>query len=154
MDRVRRQLLASSLKGPLNSGLVLGRREGGADTLKGKVHKISTYEDMEIFKRTERLFFRAYDSVIAFPNVEKFRLAQKITNTFLELLSCMSAASDVKSKRREFLSLADGHLRVLKLCFRLARHKKYIGKEFGRQIAVEFTEIGKMLSAWIKSSSR
>lgn len=115
---------------------------------------MALYEEMEIFKKTEKLLFRVYNPILAFPKAEKFRLSQKIINTFLELLSCMSAASDVKSKRKEFLNLADGHLRILKMCFRLAIYKKYIGKEFGRQISVELTEIGKMLSAWIKSTCR
>ena len=116
--------------------------------------QVATYEDMEIFKKTEQLLFRTYDPIVNFPKAEKFRLSQKIINTFLELLSCISAASDVKSKRKYYLDLADGHLRILKMCFRLARYKKYIGKEFGRQISVELTEIGKMLGAWIRSSAR
>lgn len=108
-------------------------------------------EDLEVYKRAEQLLFRVYDPITNYPNCEKFRLSQKTINTFLELLTFMSLGNDVKSKRKEYLQTADGHLKMLKICFRLARYKKYIGKEFHRQISVELSEIGKMLGGWIRS---
>ena len=106
---------------------------------------------MIVYKRTEQLMFRTYDAITKYPNAEKFCLAQKTKNTFFEVLTYMSLGNDVKSKRREYLQTADGYLHMLKVCFRLARYRKYISKNFHRQISLELTEIGKMLGAWIRS---
>lgn len=109
---------------------------------------------MEVYKRTEQLMFRTYDPITKYPNAEKFCLAQETKLYFLKALTNMSLGNNVKSKRKEYLNTADGYIHMLKVSFRLARYRKYIGKEFHRQISVELTEIGKMLGAWIRSSSR
>lgn len=108
-------------------------------------------EGLEVYKRTEQLLFRTYTPITNYPNSEKYRLSQKTINTFLEVLTYMFLGNDVKSKRREYLQTADGNLKMLKVCFRLARYRKYISKEFHRQISLELTEIGKMLGGWIRS---
>lgn len=111
-------------------------------------------EDMEVYKRTEELMFRTYPAIVAFPIAEKFCLSQKLKNTFLEVLTYMSLGNDVKNERVEHLSKAEAYLHTLKVGFRVARYRKYIGKEFYRQISVELTEIGKMLGAWKRSALR
>lgn len=109
---------------------------------------------MEVYKRTEQLMFRTYDPITKYPNAEKFCLAQETKLYFLKALAYMARGNAVKSKRKEYLDNADGYIHMLKVAFRLARYRKYIGKEFHRQISIELTVIGKMLGAWIRSSSR
>lgn len=109
-------------------------------------------EEMEVYKKAEQLMFRTYPAIIAFPQAEKYCLSQTIKNTFFQLLTYLSLGNSVKSKRRTYLQDADGYLQTLKILFRLARHQRYISKEFYRQISLELTEINKMLSAWIKVS--
>lgn len=106
---------------------------------------------MQVYKRAEQLLFRVYKPIKNYPKYEKHRLSQITIFLFIVCLAFMHLGNSVKSKRRVYLQTADAFLQMLKVCFRLARYEKYLGKEFHRQISVEFSEIGKMLGGWIRS---
>jgi hypothetical protein len=108
-------------------------------------------EDLEVYKRAEQLLFRVYKPIKNYPKYEKHRLSQITVILFIMCLAFMHLGNNVKSKRRVYLQTADAFLQMLKVCFRLARYEKYLGKEFHRQISLELTEIGKMLGGWIRS---
>lgn len=112
--------------------------------------KIKT-EEMETYKRAERLLFRVYKPIKNYPDYEKHRLSQITILLFIICLAFMHLGNNVKSKRKTYLGIADAFLQMLKVCFRIAGYEKYLGKEFYRQISVELSEIGKMLGGWIKS---
>ncbi len=107
-------------------------------------------EDMEVYKRAEQLLFRVYKPIKNYPTYEKHRLSQVTVILFIACLSFMHLGNNVKSKRRTYLQTADALLQMLKVCFRIARHERYLGKEFHRQVSVELSEIGKMLGGWIR----
>ncbi len=106
---------------------------------------------MVVYKKAEQLLFRVYKPIKNYPNYEKHRLSQITIIFFIVFLAFMQLGNKVKSKRKTYLQTADAFLQMLKVCFRLACYERYLGKEFHRQISMEFTEIGKMLSGWIKS---
>lgn len=108
-------------------------------------------EDLAVYKKAEQLLFRVYKPIKNYPNYEKHRLSQVTILLFILCLTFMHLGNNVKSKRKTYLQTADAFLQALKVCFRLARYEKYLGKEFHRQISLELTEIGKMLGGWIRS---
>lgn len=109
-------------------------------------------EKLDVYKHAEQLMFRVYPAIIKFPNAEKYALCQTIKNNFFQLLTYIALGDSVKSKRKSYLQEADGYLQTLKVLFRLAKHQRYIGQEFQKQIDLELTIINKMLSAYIKVS--
>ena len=108
--------------------------------------------NLEVYVRAEQLMFRVYPALINFPKSEKYSLCQYIKNNFFELLAHISLGNSVKSKRKTYLQEADGYLQTLKVLFRLARYRKYIGQEFHKQIDIELTIINKLLAGYIRSA--
>lgn len=100
------------------------------------------------------MLYRIYPNIINFPKSEKFALSQSIKQNFFDLLKFIALADKVKSKRMTYAQEADGYLQVLKVQFKLAKKRKYISKGFFDDIDLELTEIGKMLSGYIRSVKR
>ena len=107
--------------------------------------------DLLIFTKTENLRNRIYPNLVNFPKFEKFALSQDIRRDFSKMLGYISRANKVKSKRLEYAQEAESYLELIKSNFRLARNRKYISKGFFKDIDLELTEIGKMLSGYIRS---
>lgn len=110
--------------------------------------------DLKIYIKTENLRNRIYPNLRNFPKSEKFALSQDIRRDFSDLLRCISLADKVKSKRKVHAQEADGYLQVIKSNFKLARNQKYISLGFFKDIDLELTEIGKMLSGYIRSVNK
>ena len=107
---------------------------------------------LKVYRRIEGLLHRIYPAVTNFPKAEKYALSQELKNQFYQLLSNIALGNSVKSKRRTYLQIADGHLQTIKVLIKLANNRRYIGKGFYREIDEELTEIDHMLSAYIKAS--
>lgn len=107
--------------------------------------------DLKIYTKTENLRNRIYPNLRNFPKSEKFALSQDIRHDFTDLLRCISLANKVKSRRMIHAQEADGYLQVIKSHFRLARNQKYISLGFYKDIDLELTEIGKMISGYIRA---
>lgn len=60
-------------------------------------------------------------------------------------------ASKVKSKRKQFQDEADGWLQTCKILIKLSYKQEYINDNFYYDIDLRLSEIGRMLSGWIKS---
>lgn len=105
-----------------------------------------------MYKRVEELLNKVYPVLINYPKAEKFCLCQQIKQNFFDLLVHISLGNSVKSKRKNYLQVADGYLQTIKVLMRLSFRRKYIGKGFYRDIDEELTIINKMLSAYIRSS--
>lgn len=110
--------------------------------------------DLKIYTKTEHLLYRIYPNLINFPKAEKFALSQSIKQNFFDLLKFIALADKVKSKRMVYSQEADGHLQVLKVQFKLANKRKYVSEGFFKDIDLELTEIGKMLSGYIRSVNK
>lgn len=105
-----------------------------------------------ISKKVEQLLYTIYPSLSNYPKAEKFSLTQSIKNNFFDLLKYLQLANNVKSKRKHYLEVADGHLQTLKILFKLARNRKYISEGFFKNTDLSLTEINKMLVGYIKST--
>ncbi len=110
--------------------------------------------DLVVYRKSEELLYKIYPRLINYPKAEKFALCQTIKENFFELLKYISLGNSVKSKRKTYLQEADGHLQVLKVLINLSKQRKYISRGFYREISIELTEINKILSGYIRSTSR
>lgn len=110
--------------------------------------------ELKIYEKVEKLLDRMYPRIITFPESEKFALAQRIQNAFFDMLVAISMGNKVKSKRVEYLQMADGYLEALVSLVDFARRRRYISIKFNDSVQAQFEEIGKMLSGYIKSAAK
>ena len=107
-----------------------------------------------VYRRTEELLYKIYPRLANFPKSEKFSLCHTIKVTFFSLLKYISLGNSVQSKRKYYLQEADGELQVIKVLMELSKQRKYISQGFYREISLELTEINKLLSGYIRSSTK
>jgi four helix bundle protein len=105
-----------------------------------------------VYEKTEELMYKIYPKLQNFPKHEKFALTQMIKIEFFELLKNISLGDKVKSKRKIYLQIGDGHLQTLKVLFKLSKKRKYINVGFFEDIDLRLTEIDRMLSGYIRSA--
>ena len=106
----------------------------------------------KIEEKAEKILLEIYPTLKNYTNAEKYRLCEKIVNSYLELLEYLSKANKVKSKRKHYLDEADGCLQHCKTLNRVSYKRKEINKDFYKNIDKKLTEVGKMLGGWIKKS--
>lgn len=95
-----------------------------------------------------------YPILINYPASEKFTLCAQIKDCIYNMLKYISMGNKVKSKRLAYLQEADGHLQILKVLIKLSKHRRYISKGFFEEIDMQLSEIGKLLSGYIRSASK
>ena len=115
---------------------------------------IASESNLEIYNRMFNLLNRIYPALKNFPKSEKFALTQDIKNCFLEYLTYISRANDVKSMRLKYSQEAEGYLQKIKSLIKLAFNQKYISKGFYKDISLELTEISKMLAGYIRAINK
>lgn len=108
--------------------------------------------DLKVYRKTEELLYKVYPRLVNYPKSEKFSLCERIKNAFFDLLSNISLGNSVKSKRKTYLQIADGHLQLIKVLMKLSKQRKYVSVAFFKEVDLVLTEINKMLSAYIRSS--
>ena len=107
---------------------------------------------LKVFRKTEDLLYKVYPALVNYPKHEKFALVNDIRVTFFKLLSFISQANSVKSKRKIYLQEADGHLQVLKIQIKLSKQRRYISVGFFNEVDLRLSEINKLLSGYIRSA--
>lgn len=110
--------------------------------------------ELTVYKKTEELLYMIYPRLAKYPKSEKFALCQDIKHGFYELLKYISLGNSVRSKRTVYLQEADGHLHTLKTLFKLSKQRKYISVGLFEEVDLRLSEIGRLLSAYIKSSTK
>ena len=98
------------------------------------------------------MLYCIYPRLSNYPKSEKFSLCHDIKHCFFELLSYISLANSVRSKRTVYLQQADGYLQKLKTLFKLSKQRKYISVQFWEDVDLRLSEINKLLSGYIRSS--
>lgn len=111
-------------------------------------------KDSEVFKRVEELLYVIYPTLINYPKVEHYNLCSDIKHSFFNLLSFLSQADSVPSKRKTYLQEADGHLQTLKVLYKLSKHQKCISKGFFKEVDMQLSIIDEQISKHIKKTSR
>lgn len=113
---------------------------------------MSSEENLIIYKKTETIYNQVYNTLINFPKSEKHALCKQIKNAFIDLMKNILLANKVISKRKHYQNKADGYLQICKILIKLSYDQKYISEGFYHNISTKLTEIGRILSGWIKSS--
>ena len=113
---------------------------------------INNEENLVIYKKAETVLNLIYPALTNFPNAEKHSLCKKIKNSFINLIKNIMLANKVKSKRNFYQNKADGNLQVCKILIKLSYNQKYINENFYKDLSLKLSEIGRILSGWIKSS--
>lgn len=108
--------------------------------------------ELQLLKRVETFTLEIYPKLINFPKAEKYVLCSDIRSKLFNLYGVISQANYVKSKRLYYLQEAEADLEALKFTIKLARDRKYVSIGQYREIDLKLTEIGKMLSGYIKST--
>lgn len=108
--------------------------------------------ELELSKRVETFTLKIYPKLINFPKAEKYVLCSDIRQKLFNLHGVISQANYVKSKRLYYLQEAEANLETLKFMLKLSRDRKYISIGQYREIDLDLTEIGKMLTGYIKST--
>lgn len=105
-----------------------------------------------VYEKTEELMYKIYPALQNYPKHERYALTQIIKTEFFELLKFIALGDKVKSKRREFLQNADGHLQTIKVLMKLSKKRRYISVGYFEEIDLKLTEIDKLLSGYIRSA--
>lgn len=108
--------------------------------------------ELLVYKKTEVLLNQVYPILKNFPKAEKYGLSQEIKQAFYGLLKAIILANNVRSRRREYQSEADGYVKLLLIYFNLAQSQKYINSKTHYRITLGIEEIGRLLGGWIKQS--
>lgn len=83
-----------------------------------------------------------------FPKHERFRLAKRIDDALFDFHACLVHAT--QSNTKDNLTEADYHLNLLRAYLRIAVELGYTTPKQYRHAAEYTSELGKLLSGWIK----
>lgn len=112
----------------------------------------SGYKELTIITKMETLTNQVYPRLRNWPRHERYALSQEVRNELTEFIKLMYLANKVVSKRMIYSQEADGVLASLKVKFRLAYSQRYINEGFHDNISSTLTEVGKLLTNYIKDS--
>lgn len=110
--------------------------------------------DLILYRKTEELLDFVFPIIKNFPKYETMGLRLSIDNTFYTILSLISRANRVKSLRLKLAQEADGYLSHLNILFRQVVRRQYISFDQYDTIEIRLSEIGKLLSGYIKAASK
>jgi len=119
------------------------------------MNKISSVEELDVFKKAHLLTLELYKATIRFPKEEKFGLISQIRRSSSSIASNLMEGSHRINRRefRQFVGIANGSAGELKYHLFLSKDLGYINdEEFNRFILI-LNEICKMLRGLIKSLS-
>lgn len=108
--------------------------------------------ELLIYKKAEILLNQVYPILRNFPKSEKYGLSQEIKQAFYALLKAIILANNVKSRRREYQSEADGYIKLILVYFNLAYSQKYLNQKTHYRLTLGVEEVGRLLGGWIKQS--
>ncbi len=111
-------------------------------------------QELMILKKTEALFSRVYPALVNFPKAEKYAMCADIKSAFVGIIKHISLGGKVKSKRKTYLQEADGYIQMAKILIKLSHERRYISVGFFEHIDQSLSEIERMLSGFIKSTTR
>lgn len=111
-------------------------------------------QELKILKKTEDLLNRIYPALVNFPKSEKHAMCAEIKKSFIGTITHISLGAKVKSKRKTYLQEADAYLQTTKILIKLSLERRYISRGFFEHIDESLTEIERMLSGYIKSTTR
>lgn len=117
--------------------------------------KITSVEDLTVFKRAHALTLNIYKISNEFPNEEKFGLVSQMRRAASSIGSNLMEGShrSNKGEYRQFVGIARGSAGELKYHLLLAKDLGYLSEQQYEAFKVEIDEISKMLKGLVKSLS-
>ena len=117
--------------------------------------KITSVEDLTVFKRAHALTLGIYKISNKFPNEEKFGLVSQMRRAASSIPTNLMEGGhrSNKGEYRQFVGIARGSAGELKYHLLLAKDLGYLSEQQYETFKVEIDEISKMLSGLVKSLS-
>jgi len=117
---------------------------------------ISSYRDLEVWKRAMTLVTDVYRTTQAFPKDEMYGLTSQVRRAASSIPANIAEGwgRNMTGEYVQFLRIARGSLLELETHIAIAENLGYISHEASRQIACRTEEIGKMLFALIAGVQR
>ena len=111
------------------------------------------FRELTIITKMETVIDQVYPNLRNWPKFEKFGLSQTVRNELTAFVKYMYMANKVRSKRMIYSQEADAILASVKVNLRIAFKQKYISPGFHDAISNSLTEIGKLLTSYIRNIS-
>jgi four helix bundle protein len=105
-----------------------------------------------IIQKVYDFYRELYLTVEKMPKKDKYTIGQRLSNTTLDLLEILIAASNTKPEKSAFLNNASVKLDFLKIIIRLAEEIRALDQKKYLKLEGNLQEIGKMLGGWIRST--
>ncbi len=115
--------------------------------------KISSAEELDVFKKIHALVLKVYELTKQFPSEEKFGLTSQIRRSAISIPSnLLEGANRLNSKEyRQFVGIARGSTAELKYQLLLSKDLGYISDDTYQSTNQEILDISKMLFGLAKS---
>ncbi|HOX29982.1 MAG TPA: four helix bundle protein [Candidatus Paceibacterota bacterium] len=116
---------------------------------------IKTFKDIRVWEKTHGLVLTVYKVTAKFPEEEKYCLSNQLRRASISIPSNIVEGfrRNTKKDRNHFYVIANGSLEEVKYQLLLAKDLRYINDLNYEELVKQMDEVGKMLSAWIKSQS-
>ncbi len=115
--------------------------------------KITSVEELEVFKRSHNLTLNIYKNTEGFPQTEKFGLVSQMRRASSSICANLLEGSHRLNRKefRQFAGIAKGSAGELKYHLLLARDLGYLPDSEYLAIKVEIEQISMMLNGLVKS---
>jgi four helix bundle protein len=119
------------------------------------MEKITSVEDLEVFKKSHMFTLKIYQVTRKFPAFEKFGLVSQMTRAAASICTNLMEGSHRlnRAEYRQFTGIAKGSAGELKYHLLLARDLGYLSGEEYERLKSDLEEISRMLNGLIKSLS-
>ncbi len=117
--------------------------------------KITSVEDLTVFKRAHALTLGIYKITNQFPNEERFGIVSQMRRAASSIPSNLmeGAHRSNKGEYRQLVGITRGSAGEVKYHLLLAKDLEYLSKQQYETFKIEIDEISKMLSGLVKSLS-
>ena len=113
---------------------------------------ISSYEDLEIYKRSYKLALKIHERTKKFPETERYDITSQIRRCSKSIPTNIAEGYGRQSKDefKRFARISLGSCNEIQVHLSFCKDLGYINKEEYEAYQKEYNEIGKMLNASIK----
>ena len=113
---------------------------------------ISSYKELEIYKRSYNLALRLHEITKKYPEEERYDLTSQIRRCSKSVPTNIAEGYGRRSKEefKRFLKISLGSCNELQVHLDFSKDLKYIEKEMYEYLSNENNEIGKMMNATIQ----
>ena len=120
------------------------------------MNKISSVEDLEVFKKAHSLTLKMYQDTQRFPKEEKFGLISQIRRSAVSICANLmeGAYRNNKKEYRQFVGISHGSAGELKYYMILSKDLGYLSSDLADFYLNEIVSIIKMLKGLINSLSQ